>query len=106
MLRGCMRPFSKAPHNLVQFRSPPYTHHANLFIADPLESFKIYKDTTFAMMREAQRRGHTCCVCEPRHVSWVRGGQVSAQVRHIDFDGRDGLMVCRAVRGHRNAGWI
>ena len=30
-----------------------------LFVADPLESFKIYKDTTFAMMREAQRRGHT-----------------------------------------------
>jgi len=28
-----------------------------LFIADPLQSFKIYKDTTFAMMREAQRRG-------------------------------------------------
>jgi hypothetical protein len=26
-----------------------------LFVADPLESFKIYKDTTFAMMREAQR---------------------------------------------------
>ena len=28
-----------------------------LFVADALESFKIYKDTTFAMMREAQRRG-------------------------------------------------
>lgn len=30
-----------------------------LFIADPLSSFKIYKDTTFAMMREAKKRGHT-----------------------------------------------
>ena len=29
-----------------------------LFVADPLESFVIYKDSTFAMMREAQRRGH------------------------------------------------
>ncbi|NMM79282.1 hypothetical protein B2J89_21880, partial [Acidovorax sp. SRB_24] len=29
-----------------------------LFIADPLEAFQIYKDTTFSMMREAQRRGH------------------------------------------------
>jgi glutathione synthase len=28
-----------------------------LFVADPLESFKIYKDSTFAMMRELQRRG-------------------------------------------------
>jgi glutathione synthase len=29
------------------------------FVADPLESFKTYKDTTFAMMREAARRGHS-----------------------------------------------
>ena len=58
-----------------------------LFIADPLENFKIYKDTTFAMMREAQRRGHTLAVCEPRQISWVRGGQVSAQVRHITLTG-------------------
>ena len=28
-----------------------------LFGADPLASFKIYKDSTFVMMREAQRRG-------------------------------------------------
>lgn len=58
-----------------------------LFIADPLENFKIYKDTTFAMMREAQRRGHSLAVCEPRHMSWVRGGQVTAQVRHITLTG-------------------
>ena len=58
-----------------------------LFITDPLESFKIYKDTTFAMMREAQRRGHSLAVCEPRYVSWVRGGQVTALVRHIVLTG-------------------
>ncbi|MDP2832873.1 MAG: glutathione synthase [Pseudomonadota bacterium] len=29
-----------------------------LFIADPLESFKAYKDSTYAMMVEAARRGH------------------------------------------------
>ena len=28
-----------------------------LFIADPLDTFKTHKDSTFAMMREAQRRG-------------------------------------------------
>ena len=28
-----------------------------LFVADPLDLFKTYKDTTFSMMREAQRRG-------------------------------------------------
>ena len=89
MLRVCMRPFSKAPHNPVQLCTlTVHTHTMQiLFIADPLESFKIYKDTTFAMMREAQRRGHTLAVCEPRHVSWVRGGQVSAQVRHITLTG-------------------
>jgi glutathione synthase len=29
-----------------------------LFIADPLETFKTYKDSTYAMMAEAARRGH------------------------------------------------
>ena len=29
-----------------------------LFIADPLASFKTYKDTTYSMMREAVKRGH------------------------------------------------
>ena len=29
-----------------------------LFVADPLASFKTYKDSTFAMMREAALRGH------------------------------------------------
>ena len=30
-----------------------------LFIADPMANFKTYKDTTYAMMREAYTRGHT-----------------------------------------------
>ena len=54
-----------------------------LFIADPLESFKIYKDTTFAMMREAQRRGHRVSACEPMDISWRTGGKVMAKMRHI-----------------------
>ena len=58
-----------------------------LFIADPLPSFKIYKDTTFAMMREAQRRGHTITVCEPRHIKWQRGSKVSARVCDIELTG-------------------
>jgi glutathione synthase len=58
-----------------------------LFVADPLESFKIYKDTTFAMMREVQRRGHRVVACEPRHLGWVRGGRVQAQVRRIVLTG-------------------
>ncbi|MFZ3124415.1 MAG: glutathione synthase [Acidovorax sp.] len=58
-----------------------------LFIADPLESFKIYKDTTFAMMREAQRRGHTLAVCLPQDLVWQRGSQVTARVRDIALTG-------------------
>jgi glutathione synthase len=58
-----------------------------LFVADPLESFKIYKDTTFSMMREAQRRGHTVAATEPRHIVWQRGGVVEALVRSIQLTG-------------------
>ena len=58
-----------------------------LFVADPLESFKIYKDTTFAMMRELQRRGHRIVACEPQHLVWARGGVVQARVRAITLTG-------------------
>jgi len=60
-----------------------------LFVCDPLESFKIYKDTTFAMMREAQRRGHAIVACEPRDLVWQRGGLVQAHMRHITLTGHE-----------------
>lgn len=50
-----------------------------LFVADPLHTFKTYKDSTFAMMREAARRGHTLLACEPRQLVWQRGSRVSAR---------------------------
>ncbi|AVO49653.1 glutathione synthase [Melaminivora suipulveris] len=58
-----------------------------LFVADPLEQFQIYKDTTFAMMREAARRGHRLSACEPQQMRWQRGGRVSARVRDIELTG-------------------
>ena len=58
-----------------------------LFVADPLEVFQTYKDTTYSMMREAQRRGHAVAACEPRHLSWRTGGIVKAQVRDITLTG-------------------
>ena len=58
-----------------------------LFVADPIEHFKIYQDTTFSMMREAQRRGHGISVCEPRHLRWQRGQPVTARVREISLTG-------------------
>ncbi|MBI2745732.1 MAG: glutathione synthase [Burkholderiales bacterium] len=60
-----------------------------LFVADPLESFKTYKDSTFAMMREAQRRGHTLAACEPRHLSWQVTTGVQAHVRRIRLTGHE-----------------
>jgi glutathione synthase len=58
-----------------------------LFVADPLESFQTYKDSTFSMMREAQRRGHSLSACEPRQLVWQRGGVVQAQARRIHLTG-------------------
>ncbi|MBI2768233.1 MAG: glutathione synthase [Burkholderiales bacterium] len=54
-----------------------------LFVADPLEIFKIYKDTTFSMMREAQRRGHRIAACGPEDLVWRSGDNVKAAVREI-----------------------
>jgi glutathione synthase len=54
-----------------------------LFAADPLQQFKIYKDTTYAMMHEAARRGHALAACEPAHLSWQNGGVVMADLREI-----------------------
>jgi glutathione synthase len=58
-----------------------------LIVADPLESFKIHKDTTFVMMRELQKRGHTLAACEPRHIHWRSGGVVTASTRALRLTG-------------------
>jgi len=74
-----------------------------LFVADPLESFKIYKDTTFSMMRELQRRGHSISACEPKDIMWVRGAPVTAYVRDITLTGhpRDWFVAKQAKPDER-----
>jgi len=67
-----------------------------LSVADPLESFKIYKDSTFAMMREAARRGHTLWATQPVDLSWQRGGRVQARALPITLTG---------VEGHATEPW-
>jgi glutathione synthase len=57
------------------------------FVADPLDSFRIYKDTTFAMMREAAARGHALYALEPGDLAW-RGGKVVGSARRIHLTGR------------------
>ena len=58
-----------------------------LFIVDPLPSFKIKKDTSFAMMREAQKRGYQVTACEVPHIQWHRGECVNAQVEDLHLTG-------------------
>jgi len=57
-----------------------------LFIADPLSRFKIYKDSTYAMMAEAAKRGHTLYACEPQHLAWTGSG-VEADVYRFVITG-------------------
>jgi glutathione synthase len=49
-----------------------------LFIVDPLDGLKAYKDSSIAMMRAAVRRGHSVLACEPRDLL-ARDGQVYAR---------------------------
>ncbi len=58
-----------------------------LFVADPLESFKTYKDSSYAMMREAAARGHTLMACRPQDLRWQRGEPVLGFVRDIELTG-------------------
>jgi glutathione synthase len=57
-----------------------------LFIADPIEHFKIYKDTTYAMMREAARRGHEIHVCEVSAMRWISGEYVTVGARKLSLN--------------------
>ena len=59
-----------------------------LFITDPLETFTVYKDSTYAMMAEAAGRGHTLFVCQPWHLS-MTGHAVEAEVQPLQLTGDD-----------------
>ncbi len=54
------------------------------FILDPLPSLKAYKDTSVAMMRALEKRGHSLFALEQRDVSW-RDGETSAHVRPLQL---------------------
>ena len=59
-----------------------------LFVADALHTFNTKKDTTFAMMRELQRRGYQVLACQPQDVLWQSGGPVQARVQALHLTGR------------------
>ena len=58
------------------------------FLADPLDSFKIYKDTTYAMMVEAAKRGHTIYAFEQQDMA-LESGIVTANVTRVTLTGDD-----------------
>jgi glutathione synthase len=56
------------------------------FLADPLDHFKIYKDTTYAMMSEAARRGHSVYAFQQKDMAYVEG-KVTANISRIEMTG-------------------
>ena len=55
-----------------------------LFILDPLPSLKTYKDTSFAMMVEAVRRGHEIHFAPQERLMW-KGGRVVGEHCRLHF---------------------
>jgi glutathione synthase len=54
------------------------------FIVDPLDDFKIYKDSTFAMMREAAARQHQLYALQQQDLVWQAGAVTGhAQKLHL-----------------------
>jgi glutathione synthase len=52
-------------------------------VMDPISGIKSYKDSTFAMLLEAQRRGHVIWYMEPEDLS-ARNGRAFAQMRRLE----------------------
>jgi glutathione synthase len=71
-----------------------------LFIIDPPEELKAYKDTTVAMMRAAKRRGHEVHACTQDSLAW-RGGPVTAQAARLALTDNDEDWYRRDGSGER-----
>ena len=56
------------------------------FIADPLSSFKTYKDSTYAMMVEAAKRGHDLYFMLQEGLMW-KGGRVIGETSRLTLTG-------------------
>jgi len=59
------------------------TEVSTLFVVDPLDELKESKDSSIAMMREMDRRGHRIWACEIGDLSW-RDGVVHAVATRLD----------------------
>jgi glutathione synthase len=52
-----------------------------LFVLDPLDSLKAYKDSSVAMMRAAQARGHAVWTTQPALLHWTKNRVDTAALR-------------------------
>lgn len=57
-----------------------------LIVADPIESFKTYKDSTYAIMVAAAVRGHALAVCEQGQL-WLEDGHAWADASSLELSG-------------------
>ncbi len=59
-----------------------------LFVIDPPESLKAYKDSSVAMMRAARRRGHAVWISQVEEIHWSKN-QVAARARPLEVTDDD-----------------
>ncbi|MFN7887329.1 MAG: glutathione synthase, partial [Betaproteobacteria bacterium] len=61
-----------------------------LFVVDPLDALKAYKDSSVAMMRELAARGHDVWACTPAELGWLEGEvRASAHLLAVRTDDHD-----------------
>jgi glutathione synthase len=58
------------------------------FIVDPLDEFKLYKDSTYAMMREAAKRGHELYALHQHDLAWRQSG-VTGNASRLHLTGQE-----------------
>ena len=70
-----------------------------LIVADPIESFKTYKDSTYAIMQAAVARGHALVFCGQAQL-WLEGGSAWADAQPLELAGPQ-----LGEPGHDPHGW-
>ena len=74
-----------------------------LIVADPLDGFKTYKDSTFAMMTEAAGRGHALFACLQEDLVLV-AGQVHARASTVTLTPGGAIFPQDVHRGWTSSG--
>ena len=57
-------------------------------VMDPIDGIATYKDSSFAMLLEAQRRGHVLCYMEPGDL-FVKDGRLFASMQQLEVRDND-----------------